>query len=1568
MVDLAEEIKDKSELSRASKAIELAAHVERYNTLTQEIGRLTCYCQRRHGGGRDTKDCEKCRKRRSRRNLKIAIHEDFLPEDFAQRALIVYELLIPRYLAVYRQATWSLYLLGSPPGPTRVSNPPQLLLREVDKLKDYLPRQRSKLHTITLASRKKLFTQTHYRKMKMPKKPHEVMLPFGAEFSYYDSLSGLWAAELPQIPWFQHLLGPWLPRGFPDPYEDCDEPKGMLHHPTSYDIIANELDCPPDMSIHEFSAYQRVVSGRGRRWLSMVTELSSTNINFSSEVSTTIFTRLALQAGPAILDRGVLREAHAVFRSHPFCKTLHARLSSWLTSLESTCREVHCMSTIVILSLRLYHLCPRGFKAKARKLLERIRQITSNWIAQLRNEVRTAPEGETARKASDYAFRAALLCRQTFSIHADNVPSQQSLLTDGNVVCFFRASIALQEHLLVSIDDLSPALKSFLILDLSNCYQMQSMIKSWIELKPHCLEAAINETWTDAGGSGRTYSGWTCFAGGWVEANVAGTRWTRPQVVRYHLVQGHLTVDGMPLGRLPLEMREDPAVRELFGGQHLLTRPSNFMEHQLVNQVEGHQIHFSSRDGKVIIRAVFKNALLEHVPRTSFKGETGYDLPSGLVDDCVHWLNLHTGKLEMRRKPRIWSPRPSNWILNVHTCHAIRGMGRPNRYGQPSAGTYLVEPRSSTGQIICRIFQGFEDAEKLTIYQPSDSGSVWVEMKRLEIRFFVNAKGLLQCPQLSAEVDPQQDVGALYGLCSHVQLRQVANPENKSVIVPIGSTRWQRQGIHVAVSLENTGMYAKFTVNQLLGRLDCPPEPLLLYLKAALHALTSFPLPDTLTGRTGTEEARHCLLAARSQPWTPLQGFSRPLLAAIRSLSPKRWLYPPGLNLYQKVKWDNHLTMTIQHEGLAPLVDSIILRSEELETFDQTLKMRDEFELKWDNDSIESLRLRGRIRRQIYERVCFPGDNAILHASSQAFSYSPAGHPPSQESCQTYQTTRALQELTSGISHLQTLAPILEQWETFAGFDQVFIRTDIRAILDSDISELWGLFAQAYLSKGFCSMGRYDAHFQLALLAFNSLTDMRVVSWLVALSKNPALRAFETPAYPSFTDFRAFQAPSETVLEKLMLSDQPTYEEWLQTASGEGLYPTMKQHYDIQREESASIASLIINKGGPGLLLSLQDFEELVRELPIERVDLEIAWRNVQPELERVSRNLELSDYLRQVDKVAMEIRQQQSQAVSDQLDKIWNSKPATMMSLQSGHVKDVYTIPHLTNGLMKKDMYFDNATRDQISMDKLSRRFADASIGRDKEAPETFSLVSPEIEALSRVVKRFSASTDLTRKQYGDDLEASLAALIRHRSTSTKPAPKLSAKGLVQAIAQSRQLLNDHVSIIQKSVSQDEPGFQWLDKGNLWSCLSPVTLLEQLRDTNKSHLSPKMKEELLLYGILVTKLQRFVRMHDAELRGDKKWLREELEHEGHSNWSPREHPEWLLLEIDNNILIRPSQVDVARAIISPTSGSNSVLQMNMGQGMFLRPSSPTRMNLDLTQYFRENFMYHAHGSDGAGG
>ena len=53
----------------------------------------------------------------------------------------------------------------------------------------------------------------------------------------------------------------------------------------------------------------------------------------------------------------------------------------------------------------------------------------------------------------------------------------------------------------------------------------------------------------------------------------------------------------------------------------------------------------------------------------------------------------------------------------------------------------------------------------------------------------------------------------------------------------------------------------------------------------------------------------------------------------------------------------------------------------------------------------------------------------------------------------------------------------------------------------------------------------------------------------------------------------------------------------------------------------------------------------------------------------------------------------------------------------------------------------------------------------------------------------------------------------------------------------------------------------------------------------------------------------------------------------GQRDWDPTIHPDWLLIEIENNISIRRVQVQIAQEMISPSRGINSTLQLNMGEG-----------------------------------
>ncbi|RBQ79297.1 hypothetical protein FVER14953_21263 [Fusarium verticillioides] len=510
MLVTATRIDDASLRARQSTLSELERLTKSYDSLTQSLNDLTCTCTVSPTGKKVNHTCRRCPKFWRRKKLKISVHEDFLPspdtdQRKAQRAAILLELLIPDYLSAYRTTTWQLYLLGTPVY-SSTKGVPKLVLEDIDDLKKFSLEVNK---SFTLASRKKSFRQTHYGKLKLPKTPDQVTFRFGPEMLYYDTVSKLWADELPKVPWYQHLLGPWLPQGIADPYEAPRGVLGMLlYHPSSYEIVARESMGPQSTSGNDFCASQRVVSARGRRWLEILKELAASNFDFSTRAANSFFHRLAIQAGPPSLEEGLLREAHWVFNSEGFCHRLKERLEAWMDTMEQNWRQVDRMSSVVIFSLRLYHLCPPAFEPQAHELLVRVRSITSNWILQLQHEVRSTLDGDMAGKAATFAFWAALLCRQTFWGCLGHAGFEETVLKDDPLP-FFRSSIALQENLLDSSDKLPTHLRSLLTQDMSASYNMRSIVEKWVESHIGLVEKAIDETWASASAlANRSYSPW----------------------------------------------------------------------------------------------------------------------------------------------------------------------------------------------------------------------------------------------------------------------------------------------------------------------------------------------------------------------------------------------------------------------------------------------------------------------------------------------------------------------------------------------------------------------------------------------------------------------------------------------------------------------------------------------------------------------------------------------------------------------------------------------------------------------------------------------------------------------------------------------------------------------------------------------------------------------------------------------------------------------------------------------------------------------------------------------------
>jgi len=250
----------------------------------------------------------------------------------------------------------------------------------------------------------------------------------------------------------------------------------------------------------------------------------------------------------------------------------------------------------------------------------------------------------------------------------------------GDLCTFVQASVALQENLVVDLATLPQNLKNMLVRDIKMAYQIRTLIQQSIQSNSDSLGAAINKTWSDAANStSRTYSPWQFLSSPnkrWVVSTITSkaNKFIVSQVVHYNFVEGHLLVNGKPLGRLPLDIRESEDVKELFENQHLLTFPSSLsgMSHVMATRILGHEVHFGLRGKSVVIRALTRDSLLEYVPRRVFMDNDSFDLPLGLIENCVHWLNIYSKRLEIRRKPAVWKTRKSDWILDVLNRRAQR--------------------------------------------------------------------------------------------------------------------------------------------------------------------------------------------------------------------------------------------------------------------------------------------------------------------------------------------------------------------------------------------------------------------------------------------------------------------------------------------------------------------------------------------------------------------------------------------------------------------------------------------------------------------------------------------------------------------------------------------------------------------------------------------------------------------------------------------------------------------------------------------------------------------------------
>ncbi|KAM0194838.1 hypothetical protein ACHAPI_006847 [Fusarium lateritium] len=1238
--------------------------------------------------------------------------------------------------------------------------------------------------------------------------------------------------------------------------------------------------------------------------LASVTKPSSANLNFSNEATMLLLSHLALQCGPLDSSGSVFRLIHEVFHDSSFCKSLLQQLSHRLDSLFANWRETYLMETVITLTLRMldfsWEAGLQDISEQAMSLLLRARNACVRWFKLLRTESYKVNDAEAAQRFQQYSLWAALLCKRTFT----PLTYGPLELDDCALETYIQSSIMLNDNLVVKLEALPQLLQHAIIRDIRLSYRLAKLVSERVLRNPEVFRLSLREMWPEEEGCPRAFYQIQLEpeALHWISCRSKAAEDTNEQTVFYNCVQGVLLVDGRPIGKLPEDPNQSLVLNELFGNQSLLTYPSHrpAMQYMLCS-----------------------------------------DLPGPLLNNCFHWLNLRNGEVLITGRDRPWPDDNFKWYtlsLKDSTC------ARPRIYKGALTKDYVINTSSPLFSRVTRILDSFEDRDQILVYQPGGNRSLTVELKRLNILFYTNRNRLLESPQLQCQIDINQDAGTWYGLRSKLVCTSLTNPTHRFVLVPLGPLSAQSEGCHVAVRVQPNGKYGRFSINTTLGRIDCAPEPTLVFMKALLHASTTFLLPDPLTGRTGTEEAIQWLQAGISQPWSPLTPPSIQVLQKIAQLTPRRVYYPADLKVMRTDYWIESLPSRLQSSEFRPIVDQILQESATLSSF-----------VTKDQIAVEQQQLASPGESHLHSRAIFRQNAVERHLGDASSRAQPVNQKyisrdrPSTANIMhrnVLEVTQLIHKWPKNLKTTDCLAQLLSQGSTVGGFLVPFEAASLNQKLKVNLLQCWGSLIR--LTRD--TTDRYKLMYLFGPMSFHLDANMPLLRTLIASAVFGELKELELPQWDEFDHFQPNQTPQLDYLLQLLKPHKVAPPE--DDALGLGQYSSGKllRKLQIERAKHESKVEEDCKFLANHLLSQWPCLEPNVGGLSRSLlIDIGPALEVIRPEWKRLFMNRDLAEHLNDfqaiLDRRTLEDRYEPPPVPT--------SEEAFPVRIRGGEIVDLRQLlakPYSTlKTIMAKQQTPVNSSTDRpfLSASDFPQGFANSTNSlwtgitkRDSVLLPTGRDVTESVMKLHSIAQRLGESKSAVRGRYAKDFQKSLAAFQRLDNLQNL---KGSMKMRDSAVELSSEVVENGFVAIRSALDTPNPTvcsqrrILWLKAGDLWPIVTKATLLSSLGSVAStaqgSVFGSGMRKAIVGMGVNITKYQREVRLHDLALKKATGRYHEEESNKGHSNWSPEEYPDWLLLEIESNIMIRPVQIDVALATISPVSGSNSVLQMNMGQG-----------------------------------
>ncbi len=329
-------------------------------------------------------------------------------------------------------------------------------------------------------------------------------------------------------------------------------------------------------------------------------------------------------------------------------------------------------------------------------------------------------------------------------------------------------------------------------------------------------------------------------------------------------------------------------------------------------------MYLGLRSDALIIQTKKDNILLELIPHTIFN----HDLPQLFIEEYTHWINLNPFSTEIELQPltSLWIPSSQNWRIIFSALKQRMFFEKQE----------MIDVHSQTFKMISGCLQNFEQCHYIHItYNASVATVLSVDLPRFQISFFLNENTELECQNLpNILIDRNQSAGSLLGLENRLILRSKHNlrlSQCQHILIPFGNVHIEQKEDHVQIVVQTgSTRFVKFydyIIDIDIGCLVSSSNLTSNLYQVFLHALSSHPFPDPLTGRTGTE-AIQLLQSAICYSFQNISKIDLELLYKIAAFTPSPTWYP---KYKQSIQWcHSYCSLQSQHHAFYKLVQAII--------------------------------------------------------------------------------------------------------------------------------------------------------------------------------------------------------------------------------------------------------------------------------------------------------------------------------------------------------------------------------------------------------------------------------------------------------------------------------------------------------------------------------------------------------------------------------------------------------------------------------------------------------------------